>query len=98
MENVFSRGKSFGKVLAYLLAGVAVLATNELEHGEFFKDGDNGFLLEPDAQSWANRCEALLRDRDVLACVARNGQKSLLERLTDDCFAQRLSVFLNQLV
>jgi hypothetical protein len=38
LENPFSRGKSFGKLLAYLTSDVAIVASHAVDHPLFFQD------------------------------------------------------------
>lgn len=63
MEAHVSRGKSFGKLLAYMAAQVAIVASNELEHPLFFRDGVNGALVDNNnVGAWVNSIHELLTD------------------------------------
>ena len=79
-RNRFSAGKSFGKVLGYLAAGVPIVAANTADHPLFFRDGENGYL--PDSpQAWSHRIVHLIRHpsaRDVLAAAASRDFKAQL--------------------
>lgn len=62
IENPFSRGKSFGKLLAYLIADVAIVASNNVDHPLFFQDGVNGVLAPNDVDRWVEGTALLLQD------------------------------------
>lgn len=94
MTNPFSRGKSFGKVLAYLVAGVAVIATDELDHGAFFTNGLDGLLMPHDAPRWAEACSQMLDDPELRARIGRDGQHSLEKRLTTQASSIALAAVL----
>ena len=59
-EAPFSRGKSFGKVLAYLDRGVPVLASAACEHGGFFTPATG--VVSNDERVWEAAASRLLRD------------------------------------
>jgi len=80
-ETPFSRGKSFGKVLAYLDRGVVVVGSDAGEHGAFFT-GETGVITDDEA-AWVDGIVRLLDAaaiRQEIAGAAR------------ECFAARLSV------
>jgi hypothetical protein len=56
-NHAFSLGKSFGKLLAYLAADVAIVTSNAVDHPLFFTDGVNGTLVGDDLEAWALGCE-----------------------------------------
>ena len=62
VETPFSRGKSFGKVLAYLDTYVPVLASDACEHGAFFTP-ETG-VVSNDPELWATEALRLLADPD----------------------------------
>lgn len=88
-ETPFSRGKSFGKVLTYLDAGVPVIASDACEHGRFFTQGTGVVSNDPDI--WLGETLRLLEDasaRQAMAEAARAAFKTRLSletaaRLTD---------------
>jgi hypothetical protein len=69
MESPFSRGKSFGKVLAYLAADVAVVASDALDHPLFFRHGENGMLAKS-AEEWVEYTARLLRAVELRQSLA----------------------------
>jgi glycosyltransferase involved in cell wall biosynthesis len=81
MENPFSRGKSFGKVLAYLAADVAVVASDAVDHALFFRHGENGMLAR-DVKDWVECCRFLLANRAKRSATVEAARRDLRERLT----------------
>jgi glycosyltransferase involved in cell wall biosynthesis len=76
----FSRGKSFGKILNYICAGVVVVASNAADHPDFFSDGMNG-CLAASFEEWVDAVSGLLTDaqrRQQLAATAFDDYKRRL--------------------
>ncbi len=90
IENEFSRGKSFGKLLAYLSEQVAVVTTNTIDHPLFFRDHENGLLVENDADAWISAIEALVENPQLRHDVAMKGFADYRSRLTTRKFAALL--------
>lgn len=70
-ETPFSRGKSFGKVLAYLDRKVPILASDACEHGRFFTPGTG--VITNDPAIWVAMLDHLLSvpaDRQAMADAA----------------------------
>ena len=82
VSSPFSRGKSFGKLLAYLAADVAIVASNAVDHPLFFRHGDNGMLAGDDVDSWVDCCERLLNDPAGRERIVEAGRVDFLRRLT----------------
>ncbi len=82
LSNPFSRGKSFGKLLAYLAADVAIVASDAVDHPRFFRHGENGLLAGDDPGPWIEHCASLLEDQAARARIASQGQSDLRQRLT----------------
>jgi glycosyltransferase involved in cell wall biosynthesis len=78
----FSAGKSFGKVLAYLDAGVPTINTPNVDHPLFFDHGRNGFLAGQDADQWADLILAMIDDAPKRQQVAEAARTNLVERLS----------------
>lgn len=89
-DNEFSRGKSFGKLLAYLAGQVAVVASDAVDHPLFFQHGRNGYLAAESVDSWALAITTLLSNKQHRCDVARAGWQDFQMRLTMDVFAVRL--------
>ena len=77
----FSRGKSFGKVLAYLDRRVPVIASDACEHGAFFDAGTG--VVSNDMDVWVSQASRLLADPRARQTMA----DAAFER-----FEQRLSI------
>lgn len=59
----YSQGKSFGKILSYILAGVAVIASNTGEHPYFFHE--NNGRLASSKDDWVEEILNLLNDSNL---------------------------------
>lgn len=94
--NDFSRGKSFGKVLAYLSGEVAVIASNAVDHPLFFRNGENGILVPNDTKEWADAITTLVKNPTLREQLATRGYDEFLDRLTTDKFAQLLDPILRR--
>ena len=95
-DNPFSRGKSFGKLLAYLSGQVAVVASNTVDHPLFFLDGENGLLPDDDVHAWAQAIISLLDDPERRVRIAVQGRHDFDRRLTTDVFARLLDPVLQK--
>jgi hypothetical protein len=92
----FSRGKSFGKVLAYLCGGVAVIASNDVDHPLFFDHRANGLLVDSQAEQWADGIVELVSDPALRCALAERGRADFLTRLTTPTFARLLTPILQR--
>jgi hypothetical protein len=88
--NPFSQGKSFGKLLAYMVAGVAVVTSNAVDHPLFFRHGESALLLGDDIDVWVDGCTELLRNPISRNAMAERAYLDMLERLTPVRAAQLL--------
>lgn len=93
-ETPFSRGKSFGKVLAYLDAHVPVIASDACEHGRFF--GENNPALPNDPGRWAERMKHLLGNVGARQAVADNDFARFQEQLSLEAAARRVDAVLRR--
>lgn len=96
LDNEFSRGKSFGKVLAYLAGKVAVIASDAVDHPLFFEDGENGVLVGNTAEEWGEAIRLLITDAGRRERIAERGHADFLERLTTPRFARLLDPVLRR--
>ncbi len=94
VQNDFSRGKSFGKILAYLAGQVAVVASDAVDHPLFFTQGKNGYLVGDVVQEWADAIVPLLDQPDLRQRVAIAGWNDFHETFTTDIFARRMDQIL----
>lgn len=85
-ETPFSKGKSFGKVLAYLDSGVACVASANCEHPRFF-DGANGTLAYDDA-GMAAATLRYLGNADLRRRTAETGRRALGAHLSSEAAAR----------
>jgi glycosyltransferase involved in cell wall biosynthesis len=84
LENEYSQGKSFGKLLAYLAADVPIVTTDAVDHGLFFRDRVNGILVSNDVSEWADSCHQLLTDPELSARLVARARRDFLRRLTTE--------------
>jgi len=95
-ETPFSRGKSFGKVLAYLDAQVPVLATDACEHGRFFAADAPALPNDPDL--WADVAARLLGDAALRQEIAEADFQRFQARLSLEAAACRVDNLLRDLL
>ena len=88
-ESPFSRGKSFGKVLAYLDRGVPVLASAACEHGGFFTPATG--VVSNDERVWEAAASRLLRDPVARQAMVDAAFDVFAQRLSLDAAADRVS-------
>ncbi len=96
-ENEFSRGKSFGKILAYLVSGVTVIASDEVDHGLFFRHRENGLLVQNQVSEWVAEIDFLLSNPAERMRMSSEASRDLEAHLTDVVAAQKVAKFLDQL-
>lgn len=87
-SSPFSRGKSFGKLLAYLAADVAIVTSNAVDHPLFFRDGVNGMLVDNSIETWVDRCEQLLTQPALRQRLVEAARSDFLSRLTSEKAAE----------
>jgi glycosyltransferase involved in cell wall biosynthesis len=97
LENKFSRGKSFGKLLAYMAADVAVVTSNEVDHPLFFRHGENGMLVRT-VEEWTEACLYLLDNPAERGRIAREAKKDFMARLTTHAGAAMMDKIMSQFV
>jgi hypothetical protein len=90
----FSRGKSFGKVLAYLDREVPVLASDMGEHGAFFRPGLG--VLSNDPTVWVVQADRLLGDGAARARMALAARAAFEARLTTRATAHQFERILRR--
>ncbi|WP_425093906.1 glycosyltransferase family protein [Tropicimonas sp. S265A] len=87
-SNAFSKGKSFGKILAYLSAGVPVIASDEVDHGAFFRP-ETG-IVSNDPEVWAEKTIALLDDPALRNAMVQAAHADFRKHLTTEVAAEQL--------
>jgi len=89
VEGEYSRGKSFGKVLPYLSAQVAVVTSNQLEMPYFFRHGENGFLVDS-IDEWVECTQRLLTEPELRQEMVERAFADFQSRLTTDSAARKV--------
>ena len=84
ISDEFTKCKYFNKFIEYSMAGIVGLYSNTEPYTYVVKDGENGFLVNDDPESWYEcLCrvidDALLRNR----CV-RNAQQLLIDQFSEE--------------
>ena len=87
-ETPFSRGKSFGKVLAYLDRQVPVIGSDAGEHGAFFQ-ADTG-VISNDTDHWVDRAAELLKDAGKRARISQSAYRDYCAKLSLPAAAGRI--------
>lgn len=98
VENPFSKGKSFGKLLAYFVGQVPAIATDAVDHPLFFRNGENGFVLPNDEQLWADAIAMLINGPDLRDRIAGVAWHDFNEKLTTDVFVTSLDRILKSVI
>ena len=88
-QTPFSRGKSFGKVLAYLDRGVPVIGSDACEHGAFFTPDTGVITNDPDV--WSDGAAALLADPEARQTMSERAFRTFRDRLSIEASASRVS-------
>ncbi len=91
-ETPFSRGKSFGKVLAMLDRHVPVIASDLGEHGAFFT-GATG-IVSNRLDDWMSGAARLLADPAARQTMAEAAAEAFRHRLSDTAAARRTDAIL----
>ena len=87
-ETPFSRGKSFGKVLAYLDRQVPVIGSDAGEHGAFF--GPDTGVISNDPGHWVDAAAGLLEDADARSRISASAHRDFCARLSLPATASRI--------
>jgi hypothetical protein len=95
-ETPFSRGKSFGKVLAYLDRAVPVVASAEADHALFFPPGSG--VLSDDPATCADAVLGLLDDAPARQTMADAAGQAFRARLSTEAAAREVDVALRRLL
>lgn len=98
VENQFSRGKSFGKLLAYFVGQVPAIATDAVDHPLFFASGVNGFLLQNDELLWADAITRLLQEPELRDRIADTAWHDFKQKLSSEVFAASMDRILRSVI
>lgn len=91
-EVPFSRGKSFGKVLAYLDARIPVIGSDACEHGAFF--GAATGVITNSEEAWVTESCRLLDDARARDAMAGAAFEQFCARLSSSAAAAHLETVL----
>lgn len=92
----FSRGKSFGKILAYLDAGVPVVCSDEADHSLFFTR-ESGVVTN-DHEVWVDAICGLLADPARRQAMVDAAHERFVTELSIEAAARRVDAFLRPLL
>lgn len=92
----FSQGKSFGKILVYLDAGVPVICSDAADHALFFRP-DSG-VVSNDPAVWVDAICRLLDDAPARQAMANAALVDFSTRLSSAAAGRRVADFLSQLL
>lgn len=76
VDDVWTRGKCGFKLLQYMAAGVAAVASPVGVNAEIIHDGENGFLAEDD-DAWVRKLGRLIADVTLRQRIGLAGRESL---------------------
>lgn len=95
-----SRSEGMPRVLIEAMAASRpVVATKVGGVPHYIRDGDNGLLVNPeDADGLSRALVRLLDDPGTASLLARNGKKSVDDRLSDRCWVQAMTQLLSEAV
>jgi hypothetical protein len=96
-RSPYSRGKSFGKVLAYLTAGIPIVCSDAAEHPRFFRSGINGFLVPNDADVWSEKIQSLIEDRLLRDRLVEAATTDFQSKLSTTGMAEKWAILLRTL-
>jgi hypothetical protein len=92
--SAFSRGKSFGKILAYLDAKVPVICSDEVDHAAFFNPASGVVSNDPDV--WIDSICALLDDTGRREAMADAAFAAYRAQLSTEAAADKVGDFLRR--
>jgi hypothetical protein len=97
MEASISSGKSFGKLLAYMAAQVAVVTSNELEIPIFFRKDKSAALIENnDIDSWVTSIHDLLTHPNKRQSFVEAATLDYMQHLTTTRAAEQVDLVLRR--
>lgn len=94
LENPYSQGKSFGKILSYIAADVAVVTHNVLDHKKFFRHNQNG-MLPNNVKEYVECLEQLLSNRSLRQQIVNNCYEDFLNQLSTPVAARQVDNILS---
>ncbi|HEY9742967.1 MAG TPA: glycosyltransferase [Coleofasciculaceae cyanobacterium] len=96
-SDLFSLGKSFGKLNSYMLRGVPIVVHRKLDYPEFFQDGENG-MLASELEEWVEKIYQLLVEPALRDKVAAQAKLDFQRELSSRAAAQKVHALLETLL
>ncbi|MCU0572680.1 MAG: glycosyltransferase family 4 protein [Syntrophobacteraceae bacterium] len=96
-DNLWTRGKGGFKLLQYMAAGVAAVASPVGINGEIIEHGENGFLAGSEIE-WEEWLRRLLEDPELRRRLGMNGRATVESRFALTTYHRRLAEFLEGLL
>jgi glycosyltransferase involved in cell wall biosynthesis len=81
-----------------MIAGKVILACNVGEVPHVIKHLDNGYLCEPDAESYVNSIKKLYENKSLLNKLSTNARKTALNKFTWDVVGKKWIVLCEKLI
>lgn len=94
VQSLFGRGKSFGKVLAYLDARVPIVASDKADHAALFEPGSG--VVSNDPEVWVAETSVLLASAERRTEMARRAYDIYQRKLTLEAATDRVEAFLRK--
>ncbi len=92
-DDLWTRGKGGFKLLQYMAAGAAAVASPVGINREIVRHGENG-LLAKDEKDWEQQIELLVVDPKLRECLAREARRAVQRDFSLDTYNERLATFL----
>jgi len=96
-DNIWTRGKGGFKLLQYMAAGVAAVASPVGINGDIIEHGENGFLAGNELE-WEQCLRRLLEDPELRRRLGMNGRATVESRFALTTYNRRLAEFLEGLL
>jgi glycosyltransferase involved in cell wall biosynthesis len=91
----YGRGKSFGKLLGYMDARAAIVASDAADHTLFFESGRNAIIANSENE-WVEAICTLLANEEMRTRLANAAHGDFMARLTSAAAARQLSAVLRE--
>jgi len=95
-DEQWVHGKSGGKLVQYMAAGLPIIATAIGPNYKVIQDGYNGFLVNSE-QEWIEKLEILIKDTQLRKQMGDNSRKFAEENLSVEVYASKYLEVFNRL-
>lgn len=96
-DNLWTRGKGGYKLLQYMAAGAASVASPVGINQEIVQHGENGLLARDQAQ-WERGLETLITDRSLRDRLGKAGRETVERDYSLEAYNRRLAAFLERML